>query len=139
MIAPLTRICAGVIWPVAGALDPPAVRPDAARSCSAIASYRMSVSPSTMNRPLWLSRSVRTVPQALPMSQWPYQPAWFSNWLTVTEYLKPPVSAAPTGATAAAQTAIHRRRCACFIVNPPDIMVDALIILWLAGAVPGAD
>ena len=87
VIAPLTRSCAGVICPVTGALPPappPAVRPDAARSCSAIAALRMSASPSTMNLPVALSFSVMTMPQASPMSQEPYQPALFSNSVTVT-------------------------------------------------------
>ncbi len=79
VMAPLTRIWAGVSWPVTGVFRPWAVRPEAPRSCSSMAAPRMSVSPRTMNRPVWFNMSVITVPQASPMSHWPRQPAWFSN------------------------------------------------------------
>ena len=85
VIAPLTSSCAGVMRPVLGAFLPPAVRPEAARSCSCIAAPRMSASPSTMNFPLWTSWSVRIVPHASPSSHWPRQLALFSNLLTMME------------------------------------------------------
>ena len=82
---PRTSSCAGVIRPICGVLAPPAVRPLAARSCSAMASLRMSESPSTMNLPFCCNASVMIVVNPSPTFHWPDQPASFSNLLTVIE------------------------------------------------------
>jgi len=84
VMAPLTRIWAGVMLPTPGVMAPCAVRPEAAKSCSPMASLRISVSPSTMNLPVWLRISVMMMPQPSPMSHWPRQPARFSNLATET-------------------------------------------------------
>jgi hypothetical protein len=85
VIEPRTSSCAGVIRPICGALLPPAIRPLAARSCSAIASFRISESPSTMNFPFCCKASVMIVVKPSPTSHCPDQPDSFGNLLTVIE------------------------------------------------------
>ena len=85
VIEPRTRSWAGVICPVAGAFLPPAMRPPAARSCSAMAAPRISASPRTMNLPEPWRASVMIVEKPLPISHCPCQPASFSNLETVME------------------------------------------------------
>ncbi len=86
VISPFTSSCAGVIWPMAGFLLPPATLPDAPKSCSPIASMRMSFSPSTMKRPVLCRLSVRTVPNVCASAVWPSGAVdLFSNFETVIE------------------------------------------------------
>jgi hypothetical protein len=104
-MTPLTSSWAGVMFPVVGALSPPATRPLFAKSCSFIAASRMSSWPRTMNFPDCWSESVSISPHVSERLNWvPLYGAWFSNFETMMLNRRPPLatSAGAAGASARA-------------------------------------